>query len=87
MVGGYRICTGSIRIKIRKDDRVVLSSSFCRAPGANAPDVVQPCWLIVLPLDVQTLTASRLRDPSNKRWNLTGREMAGEFRLTCPTST
>jgi hypothetical protein len=36
-------------------------SSFCRAPVAKAPDVLQPCWLILLPLDVPTLTASRLQ--------------------------
>jgi hypothetical protein len=35
-------------------------SSFCRAPVANALDVLQPCWLIVLPLDVPTFTTSRL---------------------------
>jgi hypothetical protein len=35
-------------------------SSFCMAPVANAPDVLQPCWLIVLPLNVPTLTTSRL---------------------------
>jgi hypothetical protein len=44
------------------------SSSFCRVPVANAPDVLQPCWLIVLPLDVPTLTTSCLqRDPRNQR--------------------
>ena len=35
-------------------------SSFCWASGANAPNVLQPYWLIVLPLDVPDLTASLL---------------------------
>jgi hypothetical protein len=44
------------------------SSSFCRAPVANVPDVLQPCWLIVLLLDVLTLTTSPLqRDPPSQR--------------------
>ena len=30
------------------------------APVANAPNVLQPYWLIVLPLDVPALTASLL---------------------------
>ena len=36
------------------------SSSFYWASVANAPNVLQPYWLIVLPLDVSDLTASLL---------------------------
>jgi hypothetical protein len=36
------------------------SSSYCRASVANAPNVLQPYWLIVLPLDVPALTTSLL---------------------------
>ena len=36
------------------------SSSFYLASVANAPNVLQPYWLIVLPLDVPDLTASVL---------------------------
>ena len=36
------------------------SSSFYWASVANAPNVLQPYWLIVLPLDVPDLTASLL---------------------------
>ena len=36
---------------------------------SNAPNVLQPYWLIVLPLDVPDLTASLLlRGPSGQRW-------------------
>ena len=36
---------------------------------ANAPNVLQPYWLIVLPLDVPDLTASLLLwGPSGQRW-------------------
>ena len=36
---------------------------------ANAPNVLQPYWLIVLPLDVLDLTASLLLwGPSGQRW-------------------
>ena len=35
---------------------------------ANAPNVLQPYWLIVLPLDVPDLTASLLWGPSGQRW-------------------
>ena len=36
---------------------------------ANAPNVLQPYWLIVLPLDVPALTASLLLwGPSGQRW-------------------
>ena len=36
---------------------------------ANAPNVMQPYWLIVLPLDVPDLTASLLLwGPSGQRW-------------------
>ena len=36
------------------------SSSFYWASVANAPNVLQPYWLIALPLDVPALTASLL---------------------------
>ena len=36
------------------------SSSFYWASVANAPNVLQPYWLVVLPLDVPDLTASLL---------------------------
>ena len=36
------------------------SSSFYWASVGNAPNVLQPYWLIVLPLDVPNLTASLL---------------------------
>ena len=39
---------------------VALSSYYYRASVANAPNVLQPYWLIVLPLDVPDLTASLL---------------------------
>ena len=38
----------------------ILSSSFYWASVVNAPNVLQPFWLIVLPLDVPDLTASLL---------------------------
>ena len=45
------------------------SSSFYCASVANAPNVLQPYWLIVLPLDVPYLTASLLLwGPSGQRW-------------------
>ena len=45
------------------------SSSFYWAWVANAPNVLQPYWLIVLPLDVPDLTASPLLwGPSDQRW-------------------
>ena len=45
------------------------SSSFYWASVANAPNVLQPYWLIVLPLDVPALTASLLLwGPSGQRW-------------------
>ena len=45
------------------------SSSYYRASVANAPNVLQPYWLIVLPLDVPALTASLLLwGPSGQRW-------------------
>ena len=47
----------------------ILSSSFYWASVANAPNVLQPYWLIVLPLDVPDLTASLLLcGPSGQRW-------------------
>ena len=49
--------------------RSASSSSFYGASGANAPNVLQPYWLIVLPLDVPDLTASLLIwGPSGQRW-------------------
>ena len=44
------------------------SSSFYWVSAANAPNVLQPYWLIVLPLDVPDLTASLLWGPSGQRW-------------------
>ena len=38
----------------------VLLSSFYWASVANAANVLQPYWLIVLPLDVPAVTASLL---------------------------
>ena len=38
----------------------LLLLSFYWASVANAPNVLQPYWLIVLPLDVPDLTASLL---------------------------
>jgi hypothetical protein len=44
---------------------------FCRVRWLMPPDVPQPVRLIVLmPLDVPTLTTSRLpREPGKQRWN------------------
>jgi hypothetical protein len=45
-------------------------SSYCWASVANAPNVLQPYRLIVLPLDFPALTTSLLlRDPSGQRWS------------------
>ena len=45
------------------------SSSYYCPSVANAPDVLQPYWLIVLPLDVPDLTASLLLwGSSGQRW-------------------
>ena len=47
------------------------SSSFYWASVANAPKVLQPYWLIVLPLDFPNLTASLLLwSSSGQRWCL-----------------
>ena len=44
-------------------------SSFYWASVANAPNVLQPYWLTLLPLDIQDLTASLLLcGPSSQRW-------------------
>ena len=44
-------------------------SSFYWPSVANAPNVLQPYWLIVLPLDVPDLAASLLLwGPSSQRW-------------------
>ena len=49
--------------------------SFYWASVANAPNVLQPYWLIVLSLDVPDLTVSLLLwGPSGQRWELQGRE-------------
>ena len=45
------------------------SSSYYRASVANAPNVLQQYWLIVLPLNVPDPTASLLLwGPSGQRW-------------------
>ena len=45
------------------------SSSFCCASVANAPNVLQPYWLIELPVDVPDFTASLIQwGPSGQRW-------------------
>ena len=45
------------------------SSSFYWASVTNAPNVLQPYWVIILPLDVLDLTASLLVwGPSGQRW-------------------
>ena len=61
------IAYGYYRAKTMK---VASSSSFFYWPSvANAPNVLQPYWLIVLPLDVPALTASLLLwGPSGQRW-------------------
>ena len=41
-------------------DAVRISPSFYWTSVANAPNVLQPYWLILLPLDVQDLTANLL---------------------------
>ena len=47
----------------------VTSSSYYWALVANGPNVLQPYWLIVLPLDVPGLTAGLLLwGPSGQRW-------------------
>ena len=47
----------------------VSSSSFYCPSVANAPNVLQPYWLIVLPLDVPAVTASLLLwGLSGQRW-------------------
>ena len=47
----------------------LLLLSFYWASVANAPNVLQPYWLTVLPLDVPDLTASLLLwGPSGQRW-------------------
>ena len=49
--------------------KVLSSSSFKWALVANASNVLQPYWLIVLPLDVPDLTTSLLLwGPSDQRW-------------------
>ena len=50
-----------------KRPRTVVSS-FYWASAANAPNLLQPYWLIVLPLDVPDLTANLLWGPSGQRW-------------------
>ena len=53
----------------KEDTNGSFSSSFFWASVANAPNVLQPYWLIVIPLDVPDLTASLLLwGPSGHRW-------------------
>ena len=59
------VCIGEKRnvCRVRWGDlkvRLATSSSSYWASVANAPNVQQPYWLIVLPLDVPDLTASLL---------------------------
>ena len=64
------------------------SSSFHWFSMANAPNVLQPYWLIVLPLDVPDLTASLLLwGPNRQRWNYMGQKWSINFAWKCPTST
>ena len=65
--------------------QVIGSSSLSVGPVANATDVLQPGWLIVLTLsppaclDVPTFAAryphipNDTRDPSSERWNCVGK--------------
>ena len=47
----------------------IIPSSFFWASVANAPNLLQPYWLVVLPLNVPDLTASLLLwGPSGQRW-------------------
>ena len=47
----------------------LLLTSYCWAPVANAPNVPQPYWFIVLPLDVAALNPSLLLSgASGQRW-------------------
>ena len=48
---------------------LTIDSSFYWASVANAPNVLQPYWLIVLPIYVTDLTSSLLLwGPSGQRW-------------------
>ena len=47
---------------------IILCSSFYWASVANTPNVLQPYWLIVLPLDVPDITASLLLWGSSGLW-------------------
>ena len=47
---------------------IILCSSFYGASVANPPNVLQPYWLIVLPLDVPDITASLLLWGSSGLW-------------------
>ena len=76
--------TGNISLRINQNPRacwtkyvemevdvtkISCSPSYYWASVANAPNVLQPYWFIVLPLDVSDLTASLLlRGPSGQRW-------------------
>ena len=57
-------CENNVKVylrEIRHDQGMIPSSSSFYWPSvANAPNVLQPYWLVVLPLDVPALTASLL---------------------------
>ena len=56
-------------VELASTNLISSSSSFYWASVANAPNILQPYWLIVLPLDVPDLTASLiLLGPSGQRW-------------------
>ena len=62
------------------------SYSFYWASVANVPNVLQPYWLIVLPLDVPDLTASLLLwGPGGQRWRRLWTFLFSNV-LTFPTS-
>ena len=70
-----RILKAHAYLRTSKTDRIRIltanaaSSSIYWASVANAPNVLQPYWLIVLPLDVPHLTTSPLLwSPSGQRW-------------------
>ena len=53
-------CYFSTLVDRKRAETPITSSSFYWASVANAPNVLQPYWHIVLPLDVPDLTASLL---------------------------
>ena len=63
----YDLTTQTVYVKRNIEARSF--SSFYWASVANVPKVLQPYWLIVLPLDVPDLSASLLLwGPSSQRW-------------------